>query len=305
MTTKNHSNYLKFLAQGYNTLLLSSKHFDEYDSIIEYFDAAIQRSLSEEELENVTLSIMNNHIDIIILDFTTDYDLALKFYETIKNYESRIAVIALFRPKCTNEMLALMEEVDGILFEGFSAYQLKDKLFNQLSLFYTIKSVGRREIKIGSGSVKTGIDLDEFFDMYEGTSLFIVDELVGFNKSLRSGDLSPELIEKISQKLMEISDIFTKNSEISDISDIFKDLSIYLKELDISKIKPRSLYAFDYICELLDDTNNYIMDMFVDRVFKDTYIVKHSLENNIEYVKNILASQEEEEEDDSSDLEFF
>jgi len=80
-------------------------------------------------------------------------------------------------------------------------------------------------------------------------------------------------------------------------------LSIYLKELDISKIKPRSLYAFDYICELLDDTNSYIMDMFVDRVFKDTYIVKHSLENNIEYVKNILASQEEEEDD--SDLEFF
>ena len=69
MTTKNHSNYLKFLARGYNTLLLSSSHHNEYDTVSEYFDASIQRNLSDEELENVTLTIMNNYIDIIILDF--------------------------------------------------------------------------------------------------------------------------------------------------------------------------------------------------------------------------------------------
>jgi len=301
MITKNHSNYLKFLAQGYNTLLLSSSHYDEYDAVLGYFDASIQRKLSEEELENLTLTIMNNYIDIVILDFINNYDMALKFYETIKNYESRITIIGLFPNNCTNNMLAFMEEVDAILFEGFNVYQLKDKLFVQLSLFYTIKSIGRRDIKIDSGSQEMEMNLDEFFDMYEGSSLFIVDELVTFSKSLRSGDLNPQLIEKISQKLMEISDIFAKNSEISDIASIFKDLSIYLKELDLSTIKPESLYAFDYICAILDDTSSYIMDMFVDRVFKDTYIVKHSLENNIAYVKNILASHEE----DSSELEFF
>jgi len=302
MITKNHSNYLKFLAQGYNTLLLSSSHYDEYDAISDYFDASIQRKLSEEELENLTLTLMSNYIDIVIIDFIDDYDLALKFYEIVANYEPRITIILLFSHKCTNNMLALIEEVDAILFEGFNVYQLKDKLFVQLSLFYTIKSVGRRDIKIDSGSQEIGIDLDEFFDMYEGSSLFIVDELVSFNKSLRSGDLNPKLIEKISQKLMEISDIFAKNSEISDLASIFKDLSIYLEELDLSTIKPKSLYAFDYICAILDDTNSYIMDMFVDRVFKDTYIVKHSLENNIAFVKNILASKED---DTGSDLEFF
>ena len=302
MITKNHSNYLKFLAQGYNTLLLSSNHYDEYDAVSDYFDASIQRKLIEEELENLTLTIMNNYIDIVILDFTDDYDLALKFYETVTNYESRITLIALFPHKCTNNMVALMEEADGVLFEDFSIYQLKDKLVAQLSIFYTIKSIGRREIKIDSGSQEMGMNLDEFFDMYEGSSLFIVDELVALNKSLKSGDLNPQLIEKISQKLMEISDIFAKNSEISDIASIFKDLSIYLKELDLSTIKPESLYAFDYICAILDDTSNYIMDMFVDRVFKDTYIVQHSLQNNITFVKNILESHEDE---DNSNLEFF
>jgi len=302
MITKNHSNYLKFLAQGYNTLLLSSSHYDEYDAISEYFDASIQRKLSEEELENSTLTIMNNYIDIVILDFIDDYDLALKFYEIVTKYKPRITIVALFPHNCRNNMLALIEEADAILFEGFTVYQLKDILFVQLSIFYTIKSIGRRDMKIGSGSQEMGINLDEFFDMYEGSSLFIIDELVSFNKSLKNGDLNPQLIEKISQKLLEISDIFAKNSEISDIASIFKDLSIYLKELDFTTIKPESLYAFDYICEILDDTSSYIMDMFVDRVFQDTYIVKHSLENNIAYVKNILASHGEE---DSSKLEFF
>jgi len=301
MITKNHSNYLKFLAQGYNILLLSSKQYEEYDAIADYFDASIQRKLSEEELENLTLTLMSNHIDIVILDFIDDYDQAQKFYETVTNYESRITIIGLFPHNCTNNMLAFMEEVDGILFEGFNVYQLKDKLFIQLSLFYTIKSIGRRDIKIDFGSQEIRRSLDEFFDMYEGSSLFIVDELVALNKSLKSGDLNPQLIEKISQKLMEIADIFVKNSEVSDIASIFKDLSIYLKKLDLSTIKPESLYAFDYLCGILDDTSSYIMDMFVDRVFKDTYIVKHSLENNIAYVKNILASHEE----DSSELEFF
>lgn len=302
MTTKNHSNYLKFLAQGYNTLLISSNHYSEYDEVGEFFDSSIQRSMTDEELENFTLSIMSNYIDIVILDFTTDEELALKFYEKIKVYEARIVVIAILPHTSKDSMWQLIDKFDGALFEGFDSYQLKDKLFAQLSLFYTIKSVGRRDVKIDSGSSEMGMSLKEFFDMYEGSSLFIVDELMALNKSLKSGDLNPQLIEKISQKLLEISETFSKNSDISDIAHIFKDLSEYLVGLDFSTIKPESLYAFDYICAIIDDTNAYIMDMFVDRVFKDTYIVKHSLENNIKFMKDTLESKEGVDE---SELEFF
>jgi len=302
MITKNHSNYLKFLAKGHSTLLLSSSHYDQYDAISEYFNASIQRKLSEEELENAGYTVVENNIDIVILDFINDYDFALKFYEIMINHEPRITIIGLFANKCTNDKLALIKEIDSLLFEDFNVYQLKDKLFTQLSIFYTIKSIGRRDTKIDAGSLEMGIDLDEFFDTYEGSSLFIVDELVPLSKSLRSGDLNPQLLENISEKLMEISDIFRKNKDVADISPIFKDLSKYLEELDFSTIKPESLYAFDYICEILDDTSTCIMDMFVDRVFKDTYIVKHSLKNNIEFMKNILESHED---DANSELEFF
>jgi len=301
MITENHSNYLKFLAQGYNTLLVSSKHYSAYDEAAEFFDTSIQRNMMSEELDNLTLSLINNHIDIVILDFTQDETLAMQFYKKIKEYESRIVVIAILSHANITNMYDLIDQFDSILFEGFNIYQLKDKLFTQLSLFYTIKSVGRRDVKIDSGSSEMEYTLEEFFDMYEGSSLFIVDELMALNKSLKSGDLNPQLIEKIAQKLLEISDTFSKNSEISDLSPIFKELSEYLSELDFSMIRPESLYAFDYICAIIDDTNAYIMDMFVDRVFKDTYIIKHSLENNIKFMKNSLESVDEDE----SELEFF
>jgi len=303
MITKNHSNYLKFLAQGYNALLVSSNHYSSYDEATEFFDASIQRNMSSDELDNLSLSLINNHIDIVVLDCTKDEALAVQFYEKIREYESRIVVIAILSHDNTKNMYNLIDKFDSILFEGFDIYQLKDKLFTQLSLFYAIKSIGRRDVKIDSGSSEIQLSLDEFFDMYEGSSLFIVDELMALNKSLKSGDLNPELIKKISQKLLEISDNFSKNSEISDLSPIFKDFSEYLIDLDFATIKPESLHAFDYICAIIDDTNAYIMDMFVDRVFKDTYIVKHSLENNIKFMKDSLESLDISE--DESEVEFF
>jgi len=302
MTTKNHSNYLKFLAKGYNTLLISSNQYEQYNELSQYFDNSIQRNLIEDELDNLTLTIMNNYIDIVILDFIQNSELSKKFYDIIKNYELRVVVIGIFSHKCSNDILEIIKEVDALLFEDFNIYELKDKLVSQLSLFYTIKSIGRRDVKLDSGSLEMKMSLDEFFDMYEGSSLFIVDELVTLNKSLKSGDLNLQLIEKISNKLLEISDIFAKNDEISDISIIFRNFALYLKELNFNAIKPEALYAFDYVCEIIDDTNTYMMDMFVDRVFKDTYIVKHSLENNIEFMKNALESKQD---DEIGELEFF
>ena len=45
------------------------------------------------------------------------------------------------------------------------------------------------------------------------------------------------------------------------------------------------------------------MDMFVDRIFKDVYVFKHSLKNNIEFMQNKLKGRSEDE--DESELEFF
>ena len=302
MITKQHSHYLKFLAQGYKTLLISSENYSAYDHVGQYFDLSIQRDLSETELDNAVVTLMNNHIDIVLLDFTTNPTLAASFFEKFQAYESRLVVMGIFQNQSLECDKKLFVKLDAMLFKDFEVEQLKGKLFKELSLFYTIKSVSRRDNKIDAGRHETDMSLDEFFDIYEGSSLFIVDELISLNKSLKSGELSSELIRAIVERLLEIADTFGRNPQTADLDNVFKDFALYLKDLDFSKIEPKYLYALDYICAIIDDTNEYIMDMFVDRVFKDTYIVQHSLENNIEFIKNILSTQKSE---DKSELEFF
>lgn len=301
MITKNRSHYLKFLAQGYNTLLVSSKHYKEYDRVEQFFDTSIQRDMSQNELENFIMTLISNRIDIVLLDYSSDHTLAAAFYKKVKGYEKRIIVIAILPKETTPVVWEMLDEFDAVLLEDFDIYELKEKLTLLLSLSYTIKSIGRRDIKIDSGSSEMNMSLDRFFDIYESKALFIVDELVEFNKSLKSGDLSPELIKKISQKFVEIANIFSKNEKVADIAVVFKELANYLSELDLASIKPESLYGFDYFCYIINDTNTYIMDMFVDKIFKDTYIIKHSLENNLTFIKNILKANKA----DSGELEFF
>lgn len=302
MITKQHSHYLKFLAQGYRLLLISSHNYTAYDKASRYFDLSIQRDLNENELDNVVVTLMNSEIDIVLLDYSTNPSLAFLFFQRLQTYETRLIVIGILDDQIFECDKRFFEKLDAFLFKDFTIEQLKGKLFRELSVFYAIKSISRRDSKINAGVHEIDMSLDEFFDMYEGSSLFVVDELTALNKSLKSGELSAELISKVVNKLLEIAETFGRNAKTEELCEVFKNFAHYLKALDFAKIDPRKLYAVDYISAIIDDTNEYIMDMFVDRVFKDTYIVKHSLENNIEFIKNILSSQKAE---DKSELEFF
>jgi len=301
MTTKQHSHYLKFLAQGYNILLLSDKSIENFNEITDCFDTANQRNLTQIELDNLTFTLMNNNIDIVLLDLSEKNNLSDAFYEAISSYNKRIVLIGIV--DYAVESLHLIKKLDEFIFTDCSIEELKDKIFKILSVYYTIKSVSRRDVNIDTGSSELSNDLDEFFDMYEGSSLFIVDELMEMNHSLRSGELSPELINNIAEKIEEISNIFNSNKEIHDVAPIFNDFAKYLQNLDLATIQPSSFQAFDYLVAIIDDTNTNLMDMFVDRLFKDVYIFEHSLENNIAFMKNALTPNEEEV--DESELEFF
>ena len=300
MTTKQHSHYLKYLAQGHNILLLNDKYIEHFDTISTDFDSANQRNLTQTELDNLTITLMNNNIDIVLLDFSEKNNLSNSFYESILAYNNRIVLIGIVKDEM--ESVEIIKKMDEFLFESFTLEELKDKIFKILSIYYTVKSISRRDVNIVSGSSEITTNLDEFFDMYEGSSLFIVDELMEMNQALHSGELSSELINNISDKILEIANIFNYNDDIKGVSHIFNDFAQYLKNLDLENIKPSSFHAFDYLAAIIDDTNTSLMDMFVDRLFKDVYIFEHSLENNIQFMKNALTPTSQIDE---SELEFF
>jgi len=157
-------------------------------------------------------------------------------------------------------------------------------------------------MKIISGSSKVNDKLDEFFDTYEGQLIFIVDELVEYNDRLKAGELSNEMLKDVASRVQTLADIFSKEEQISDAVDVFNDFSKYLNKLDLSQIDSSLLHAFDYLCALIDDINTYMMEMFVDRVFRDVYVFQHSFENNLLFMKDAISL---DDISNDGDLEFF
>lgn len=301
MTTKQHSHYLKFLAKGHNFLFISNRHFEQFDEVKNEFNIGIQRVINEDELDNLTNSLMQNNIDIVILDFEEEIKYAKDMYNTIVNYNDRIVVIGIINEESTSNISELLNKLDGLLFDSFSVEELKDKLFINLSIFYSIKAIAVRDMKITSGSSTSSDELDCFFDTYEGELLFTIDELVELNQSLKAGELSAEILKTVAQKIQTLADIFAKEEKTTDVVAVFEDFALYLKTLDLSQINPSSLYAFDYLCAIIDDINTYMMEMFVDRVFRDVYVFQHSFENNLGFMKDAISSNNEVD----SELEFF
>jgi hypothetical protein len=288
MITKHYSQYLPFLAQSYNILLLSNKNYEVYDNIKPLFKSAIQRNTHTTELNNITLTLMNNKIDIVILDTTEDVCGAKKFLDTIQNYNDRIVVINIINKSITEDIINLIISSNcNIIFDTFTSEELNGKLVQIMGLFYTIISIGRREVNLKSGSSNVNL-LTNFLDFYEGTSIFIVDDLIELNQKLKAGELSIELLTDIGNKIFEIANIFEKNSIFISVVPIFKSLSDFLIKLEFDTIPPKGLKAFDYLGYIIDDLNKSIMDIFVDRIFQDVYLFEASLQNNIEFMKNNL-----------------
>ena len=301
MISKQYSHYLEFLAQKHNILLLSDKNYEAYDEIIKYFNNAIHRNMQEAELENINITLMSNKIEIVMLDTTQDAKQARKYFDALHKYNERIVIISIIDKNINDDVIELMKLTDHILFNTFDKFVLKAKLVETLSVFYTLLSIGRRDMNLKSGVLDVN-NLGEFLDTYEGSSLFIVDELIELNQKLKSGELSHELLNKIGEKTLEIADIFLQNELLKEVYPTFKDLGDFLMKLNFSQIEPSGLKAFDYLSDIIDDLNKNLMDMFVDRTFQDIHLFIYSLENNIKFMKQNLF---QEENADNGELDFF
>ncbi|HEX5330268.1 hypothetical protein [Sulfuricurvum sp.] len=301
MTTKQYSHYLPFLAQNYNIVLFSNKHYEAYNEAKTFFASGIQRNMQNSELDNINITLMSNKIDIVLLDTTEDPQSARKFYEAIESYNDRIVILSIINREMGSDVIDLVELSDTIVFDTCTYEELKGKLVQILSVFYTIISIGRREVNLKSGSSDVTMLVD-FLDFYQGSSLFIVDELIELNQRLKAGELSKELLSEIGGKILDISEIFSKHTLFVRVAPTFKDLGNFLNKLDFSTIPPNGLKAFDYLSEIIDDLNKNMMDIFVDRIFQDVHVFEDSLQNNIEFMKSNLFSKVDEDE---SELDFF
>ena len=298
--SKNYNDYLEFLAAEYNILYIGNESVHVYNKISAYFMSSVKRNIDQAELNNLNLTLSKHNINIVILDTQNcDETLIEDFYKEIRKYDEEISIMLLYNHKKYKEFFEIVPFVDITLNLPIDDKIFYKRVFTLLSTSYAMKSIGRREIVLKRDNVNEEA-IDKFFDVYEGSSLFISDELADIVDALESGVLSKELFDLIALKLIEIEDIFLQTQQTASVAPIFKELAEYLKTLDFNTIEPQNLNAFNYLSDIINDISVYLMDMFVDRIFKDVYVFEHSLKSNIEFMKTTLNGVEED-----SELDFF
>lgn len=298
--SKDYSNYLQFLAAEYNILYIGKDSEDIYDETSSYFMSSSKVNINKKIFDKITSIMTKRHINLVIIDVKDNNPIAVDFYNAIKKFNEDTLIMLLFNPKEYKKLFEIIPLVDTTVSYPIDKDIFHKRLFTILSRTYAMNSIGRRDIVLKQSNV-TEDSIDEFFDTYEGSSLFIADKLTEIVDDLNAGNLTHHFLVNIAKQLDEIANIFSKNEQTNEVTMIYEDLASYLKNLDLSKIAPENLKGFSYLCEILNDVNVYLMDMFVDRLFKDVYVFKHSLKSNIEFMKNKLDGIDE----DKSELDFF
>ena len=299
---KEYKTYIQFLAAEYNVLYLGDEIHELYTQIEPYFNTTLKMDLNESVFPKLSSFLNKQQINIVIINAKEKPSLADKFFQQVKAYDDEILTLLLFDPKEYEKLAQTIALVDTIVCYPIMQELFYKRLFSILSTPYAIKSIGRREIVLKQQTNVSQDSIEKFFDTYEGSSLFIADELAEMVTQLNSGELSKELFEQIAQKIDEVADIFAQSQETKAVTPVYHELAAYLRNLQLGSIQPEQLKAFTYLAEILSDVSVYLLDMFVDRIFKDVYIFEHSLQNNIIFMKNSLEGKEDEDE---SELDFF
>ena len=300
--SKEYGKYLEFLASEYNILYVGRDSQEIYDETSEYFLSASKVDINEEILEKINTILTKRHINVVVFDAKDNNPLIADFFRAINSFNEDIMTLLMFEPKEYKKLFDIVPHVDMNISYPIEKEVFQKKLFTLLSRSYALNSIGRREIILKQESV-TEESIDKFFDTYEGSAMFVADDLMEMVKNLNDGNLSHQFFVNIADKLDEVASIFSKTEQTKSVTPVYEELASYLRNMKIEEIEPENLSAFNYLSEILSDVSIYLMDMFVDRIFKDVYLFKDSLDSNMQFMKSKLQGESEDEDD--SELDFF
>ncbi|MDA7818379.1 hypothetical protein N9A28_09340 [Sulfurimonas sp.] len=303
MKQKLYEEFLPHLAKDKGILFLSNNHLDIFETVKKEFSSAVQRNITPSALEHLSNTLIHSKIDVVIMDADMDNEMLVHFVEKIKSYDLSMNMILIYDEKNVKQFLHVVDDFSIIIERNKCSKILIEKLFMILSVSFTLEKLSIETKHISKENNIAGMgDMDEFLDTYEGVALFSIEDLSSICTKLRSGELSEELITESSNKLKDISNIFENHDRMRSIAPILQTLSLFLDSLDISTLEPSSLKGFDYLSAILDDVSGALLNMFVDRIYTNVYIIEHSLESNIDFMKNSLLGIASES---CSELDFF
>lgn len=294
--------YFPFLANRRKLLVLSNKDFLEYNDLFEYFEMTLFEAINDVTIEHISYNFTKNGIDTVLFAPEPTFTDPHLFYEKLKSIDERIEVLFII-PKASNETFRKCVNLyDMVLCEPFTREAFIKKFFTMLSDTYAISSIADRDVSLSQAMEKRNLnELEEFLDTYEGTILFLSENLTTLSTHIKSGDISMQTMQRVSSEMGEVSEIFSYHSYTKHVSPVFDSLGDYLKHLKLEHLSVSNLEGFDFLANIIDDINVYLVEYFVERIFQDVYIFEHSLQSNIEFMKNRLEGVV----GDDGELEFF
>ena len=300
--SKQYSKYLQFLASEFNILYIGQDSHEMYDETSAYFSSAYTVDINVEILEKINTILAKQEINLVVFDAKDNNPLIGEFFKAINTFDEDILTLLMFEPKEYRKLFDVVPYVDMTITYPIEKERFQKKLFMLLSHSYALKSIGRREVILKQENM-TENSVDKFFDTYAGSAMFLADDLMDIVKNLNDGHLSHQFFVEIADKLSDVAIIFSKAEQTQNVVPIYEKLATYLKNIEFEEIEPQNLSAFNYLSEILSDVSIYLMDMFVDKIFKDVYIFKDSLDNNMKFLQSKLEGKDEDE--DESELDFF
>jgi len=288
--------YLEFIMHEKNLLLIGDNSFTQYDDVFNTFRSFVSNDVTNENFEQVDSILMQEEPDIILLNCSEDKDLVSKTIDEIYSYNANITIIIVLAPSILERHVDTINKVDYVLTEPFTRMDLFKKFFSSFQDSSSVKAT----IKVKKEKTE---DVEVFLDTFEGEILFLNEELKDCITQFDNGELSHELLCEVSEKMKEVSVVFSRHNYTKKVSPIFTHLSSYLDTLDIQKINVQNIEGFVFLARIIDDIQTYLFEYFVSRIFVDVYVFEDSLKNSIKFMQDRLQSSDTSHDD--SELNFF
>lgn len=295
--------YLQLLADDKNLIVYANESTDMYGEIFDKFKTFNVLKISERNVANVSNALIEYKANLVIIFDCKNINVNKQLMHAIRSFSSDIDILFIAK-SIDDEMRDVLSMADGLSFAPLSLEMLWRAAFGVLSTTYTIHTIANTEKSLSKITKPINKDdFEEFLDTWEGKIMFLSQDIDEIVHKLDSGELSNELLQQAATKIDEVESIFRTRSYTKKVAPIFSELSGYLQGLKIENVAIEHVEGFDYLARILEDVNVYIVDYFVDRIFKDVYVFQDSLLSNINYMENKIAGVAEEEDD--SELHFF
>lgn len=288
------------------TLLAPNAKILQLGKQIDSLSDTVEKTFKTKEYYDITaesLDILNSNLydqfDVVVLS------LDKKRFEMFKENEHTFPenIIYIIDDDIYEEFRPYINKAYSILMEPISQDIFLAKVFGLFAINEANSLLKTKQMVINKykdNSINN--EIDSFLDQYSGSMMFINDDLNESLQRLKDLEISKEVFSKVSVNLVQLSNIFEKNENLTHLANLFKEFSQFIDSIDFESIEPSRFVAFDYLTTIIEDTILYIDELFVYRLFKDVKVFQDSMENNITYFEAKLFGKEESNDDN---LEFF